>query len=252
MTVASSNISIHAKGVHFKYPNVKHSTLKNITTSITPNAINGLIGPNGAGKSTLINLFCGLLLPTSGQIHYNNSLQPSINKNIKSKIGFVPQYDGLFDTLTLRQNITYFGRLYGIKKEVLNARMFTLSESVNLTSQLDKQLKHYSGGMNRRANIITSLIHNPELVIFDEPTSGVDAQSRQLIQRMIHDLKADGKTILYTSHLLLEAEKLCDSVIIIDQGEIILQGATDQVKSEVGSNTLEEAFFVLTGNQIRD
>lgn len=233
-----------------RYAGQSSPAVDDISLNLKGGAINGLLGPNGAGKTTLILMICGLLMPDKGEI--GRPKNGKIQGLDRRKIGFVPQQDGLFGELTLRENLEYFGGLYCIPKDKLKQNIDQLSSYIQLTHHLDKKIKHFSGGMNRRANILASLLHNPEDIIFDEPTAGVDVQSRALIHQLIRDLKNEGKTILYTSHLLAEAEELCTDIYIMDRGTLILAGQPQQLLKEHGKAGLDELFLSLTGKQVRD
>lgn len=242
---------IFVTNVTHKYKNQLDPALSDISISIRNQHINGLLGPNGAGKTTLIHIICGLIQPTFGSIEYGE-LKGIEFSHIKNKIGFVPQQDGLFADLTLHENLMYYGGLYSLSGAALKEKIIYYSKYLQLDNQLHKLLKHFSGGMNRRANIIAALLHEPDFVIFDEPTAGVDIQSRALIHEVINDLKNNGKTILYTSHLLSEAEMLCDHIVIMDHGKIMLDGSPESLLKAHNSNSLEQLFLSLTGNKVRD
>src|SRR5690606_32540292 len=220
---------------------------------VATHSITGLLGPNGAGKTTCINILCGLLKPDAGKVNILG-FDVNIHKNlIREKIGVVPQQIALFDNLSAYENFLYIGRLYGLPdKKILN-RSEMLLEKLGLVKHARKRIGSYSGGMKRRANMIASLLHEPELLILDEPTAGVDVQSRALIHSFLkeyHDLK---KTILYTSHHLDEAEHLCEHVIIIDEGKNIITGAPkDLVGMTTDACKLEDVFLHFTGHSVRD
>lgn len=241
---------VKVTNVSHRYRNQTEHALSGISLSIISGQINGLLGPNGAGKTTLIHIICGLIIPTSGQVELSGN-DSSIGIQ-KEKVGFVPQQDGLFADLTLRENLNYYGGLYCMKKSVIKERIEYFTQYLQLENHLNKQLKHFSGGMNRRANIIAALMHDPEFVIFDEPTAGVDIQSRALIHEVIKDLKEKSKTILYTSHLLSEAQDLCDQIYIMDHGELMLGGSPEELLKENNALSLEQLFLSLTGHQVRD
>lgn len=241
-------ITIHH--VTKRYSGQPAAAVDNINLTFEGGAINGLLGPNGAGKTTLILMICGLMPPDKGQI---GRMKNGILQNLdKRKIGFVPQQDGLFGELTLQENLEYFGGLYCLSRKELKTNIERLSSYLQLSNHLGKKIKYFSGGMNRRANILASLLHDPEDIIFDEPTAGVDVQSRALIHRLIMDLKEAGKTILYTSHLLAEAEELCTEIYIMDHGKLILSGKPKNLLRQHGKAGLDELFLSLTGKQVRD
>lgn len=212
--------------------------------------ITGLLGPNGAGKTTSIHLLCGILVPTHGQLLFNREIVNN-RDSFRSKVGFIPQYDGLFGELTLKENLVYFGSLHLLQREKLISAINFWAEKLQLEKHLNKRIKYFSGGMNRRSNIIAGLLHEPEVIILDEPTSGVDIQSRKIIHDIIHELKNKGKTIIYTSHLLNEAEDLCDSFYIMDNGTVVYTDRMETINAN-GTINLQELFISLTGQLARD
>ena len=243
-----AEVALALEGVDFDYGT--EFRLKDISFVAHSAEVTGLLGPNGAGKTTSIHLLCGLLQPTAGKLLYYGREVVDINA-FRSKVGFIPQYDGLFPELTLRENLTYYGKLHLLDNQRIKNSIHFWTEKIQLAKHLDKRLKLFSGGMNRRANLIAGLMHDPEIIILDEPTSGVDIQSRKIIHDIISELKFSQKTIIYTSHLLNEAQDLCDSFYIIDNGQIIYYDNMATVRdSEFGS--LQELFISLTGKAARD
>ena len=243
--------ALSLENISFSHKGELLFSIRNFNLLVPENKIFGLLGPNGAGKTTLIHIMCGLLPIQSGTIKINDApIQTA--KEFKKYIGLVPQYNGLFNELTLREKLSYFGKLHLLKKDTIHDRIELLYHALSLEHHLDKQIKFYSGGMNRRANIICGLIHDPELVILDEPTSGVDIHSRHIIHDLIADLKTGGKTIIYTSHLLDEAEKLCDTFCLIDNGSIIYSGDMKTIDKTTHFGSLQEMIISLTGKEVRD
>lgn len=227
--------------------------LDGLSLSVQKNHIVGLLGPNGAGKTTSINVLCGLVLPDSGsaRIHGKDCTKNSFF--IKKMLGVVPQQIAMFSNLTAWENFYYIGRLYGISDRKIKDRAGHLLERLGLDKHADKRIGRYSGGMKRRANIIASLLHQPDVVILDEPTAGVDVQSRAMILEFLQEYRKQDKTILYTSHLLEEAEQLCDEVVIVDEGKFILSGAPKElIKSTPECKRLEDVFLHYTGHSVRD
>jgi ABC-2 type transport system ATP-binding protein len=181
----------------------------------------GLLGPNGAGKSTTIALLAGLLVPDSGEVQLEGSPIAGETDPRKRKLGLVPQELALYEDLTARRNLEFFGRLQGLVGANLRR---AVDESLQLVGLLDRagdQVKQFSGGMKRRLNLSVALLHDPELLLLDEPTVGVDPQSRNAIFDNIEQLRQRGKTILYTTHYMEEVERLCDRVIIVDYGRVV-------------------------------
>lgn len=241
---------IQLEHITHRYKDQSEDAVSDLSLLIEKSKINGLLGPNGAGKTTLIHIICGLIDPLKGKVIAQ--VENRFIADLKKRIGFVPQQDGLFADLTLAENLNYFGGLYSLSKKTIRENSSFFTEYLHLTDHLNKQIKHFSGGMNRRANIIAGLLHDPDMIIFDEPTAGVDIQSRALIHEVIKDLRQKNKTILYTSHLLSEAQELCDVLSIMDHGHLLLSGTPDQLLKDHNASDLEHLFLSLTGHKVRD
>jgi len=212
----------------------------------------GLLGPNGAGKTTIINVLCGLLEPTSGSASvggYNAQKEP---EKVKELIGVCTQETAVFPYLTGRENVQLFGNLYAMPKEALKRNTDELLEKISLTEDADRRVGKYSGGMRRRVNLIMALVHDPEIAFLDEPSVGMDPQSRRAVWDFIRGLKQKGRTVILTTHYMDEAEELCDRVGIIDHGKLIALGSPGQLKDKFGVRNLEEVFIQLTGRRIRE
>lgn len=186
----------------------------------------GLLGPNGAGKSTTINMIVGILPPDAGAIELDGIGGAGSNEG-KRKIGVAPQSLSLYEQLSAEENLKFFGKLYGLSGKILRDRVAWSLDLAGLTDRKSGRVATYSGGMKRRLNIACALVHDPTLVMLDEPTVGVDPQSRNYIFDAIERLKAEGRTILYTTHYMEEAERLCDRVAIMDKGEILALDTVD-------------------------
>ena len=210
-----------------------------ISLSIQTGEAFGLLGPNGAGKTTTINLLVGLLAPDEGEIKFDQNEALS-DRDRKQLLGVCPQAIALYEDLTAYENLKVMGKLYGLSGGVLQERIAFCLELVGLTNRKDSRVKTYSGGMKRRLNLACSLIHEPQLILLDEPTVGVDPQSRNLIFDNIEQLKKSGRTIIYTTHYMEEAERLCDRVAIIDQGKILALDTVDALINKYGGDSLLE------------
>lgn len=202
------------------------------TTSFTINKgeVFGLLGPNGAGKSTTLNLICGLLQPDSGEILINGNQVVEGDGSYKKSIGTVPQEIALYDEFSGYDNLLFWGRLYGIPKSELKNKTDEVLKMIGLYDRRKELVKNYSGGMKRRINIAASLLHDPLVLLLDEPTVGVDPQSRNKIFELIEELNQQGITIIYTSHYMEEVERLCNRIAIMDNGKIIAQGTQSQLR----------------------
>ncbi|WP_288295200.1 ABC transporter ATP-binding protein [Granulicatella adiacens] len=212
----------------------RHKVLQNVSFEIMKGELFGLLGPNGAGKSTLIDILTGIQPMDSGDILINGKSIKTYKVEIRKHLGLVPQDIALLEELNAVDNLEYFGGLYGLYGAELKAQIEKLLEVAGLTDKRKEKVKNYSGGMKRRLNIAVAMLHNPSILILDEPTVGVDAQSRQYIFDYIQELAAQGTTILYTSHYMEEIEALCDRVFILDLGEEVAYGTKEEVKKLVG------------------
>lgn len=234
----------------------KNTVVDHISLEINKGEIFGLLGPNGAGKSTTMNMICSLLKPTTGEISlfgYDNIKQ--INK-IKEKLGYIPQDLSIHGNLKAWENVELFAALYGLKGRALKEAIDESLEFVGLSDHRNGFAKNFSGGMKRRLNIACALSHKPELLIFDEPTVGIDPQSRNFILEKIKKINRQGTTVIYTSHYMEEVEAICSRIAIMDNGRIIAVGTKEELGSLVSNShdnmSLEEVFLTLTGKKLRD
>jgi ABC-2 type transport system ATP-binding protein len=246
-------IAIQINHISKTYKGSNSPAVDDISLEIPSRARFGLLGPNGAGKTTTINIMCGLLNYNKGNISINGMMLEKKYKKIRRMIGLVPQDIALYDTLTARENLRFIGKMYGLKGKDLKNRIEEYLEMVGLAHTGHKQIRTYSGGMKRRINLVAGILHQPEILILDEPTAGVDVQSRNVILQFLHDLNEKGTTIIYTSHYLEEAEDLCSSIAIIDHGKVIITGETKEIIGSKKEYTdLESVFLHLTGRRLRD
>ena len=192
-----------------------------VSFSVAPGEIIGLLGPNGAGKTTIVSMLCGLVAPESGSITIGGKAIVSDTSPVKGRIGLVPQDLALYQDLSARGNLELFGALYGISGAKLRQRCDEALDLVGLADRARDKPQTFSGGMQRRLNIACALVHDPDILLLDEPTVGVDPQSRNAIFDNLETLKARGKTLVYTTHYMEEAERLCDRVVIIDHGKVV-------------------------------
>jgi ABC-2 type transport system ATP-binding protein len=192
-----------------------------VTFTVETGQTLGLIGPNGAGKSTTVGMICGLVTPDAGEVRLDGVLLGRGNNAAKRRLGLVPQDLALYDDLSASENLKLFGALYGLKGAVLKSRCHDVLKLVNLEDRAADKPATFSGGMKRRLNIAASLLHDPQLLILDEPTVGVDPQSRNAIFDSLETLRAQGRSLIYTSHYMEEVERLADHIVVIDHGKLI-------------------------------
>lgn len=219
------NNVLHLESVSKRY--TTHTAVDHISLSVGAGEFYGLLGPNGAGKTTTITMVSGILPPDTGVIHVSGLPVYGASSVVRRHMGIVPQEIALYDELSAFDNLVFWGSLYGVTGHAAHQRARQLLEWVGLSDRMRHAVKTYSGGMKRRVNIAASLMHDPALIIMDEPTVGIDPQSRNKIYELLEDLHAQGKSILYTTHYMEEAERMCDRIGIIDKGRIIAEGSLD-------------------------
>ncbi|WP_455716041.1 ABC transporter ATP-binding protein [Anaerosporobacter sp.] len=229
--------------------------LKGISFRVQKGDVIGLLGPNGAGKSTLVKIIAGIEKADQGMVlcHGENIVKDSIN--FKKSLGVVPQDIALYEDLSAYENVKFFGSLYGYKGGELRKRMEEVLTFVGLWDRRKECTSKFSGGMKRRLNIACSVVHSPEILIMDEPTVGIDPQSRKYIMQLIRTLQERGTTVIYISHYIEEIEELCNRVIIMDYGQILVDDEKDIVKNKYhnkAGESLESIFLTLTGTDLRD
>lgn len=237
-----------------KYNN--KAVVDSLNIEIRKGEIFGLLGPNGAGKSTTMNMICSIVRPTVGSIELLGKNPWKQKKEVIHKIGYVPQELAIHGNLKAWENVELFTSLYGIKGAKLRKAVDESLEYVGLLDKKQEFAKNFSGGMKRRLNIACAIGHDPKLLIFDEPTVGIDPQSRNFILDKIKESNQKGATVIYTSHYMEEVEAICTRIAIMDNGKIIACGTSEELKKLVtdgGENiTLEEVFLTLTGKKLRD
>ena len=213
----------------------------------------GLLGPNGAGKSTTVSMIAGLIAPASGAVLVDGDPLRGDTDPAKRRIGLVPQDLALYDELRARDNLRFFGALYGLDGAALERAVAAALELVGLADRARDRVETFSGGMKRRLNLAASLLHDPDILLLDEPTVGVDPQSRAAIFENLEALKRRGKALLYTTHYMEEAERLADRIVVIDRGAVIAADTLEALHAaHPAARTLEDVFLSLTGRRLRD
>jgi len=253
MTIVASDMILTTSHLCKVYLGTSTPAISDLTLNIARGTIFGLLGPNGAGKTTTISILCTLLRPTSGTatICGHDSVREA--EAVRRKIGLVPQDIALYQSLTARENLRYFAQMLQIPKQRINARISASLEFVGLLECADQRIATYSGGMKRRANLAVGILHQPDILFLDEPTVGIDPQSRHLILERLGELNRTGMTIIYTTHSMEEAAQMCDEVAIVDSGHVIASGEPSRlVDGAADCKNLEELFLALTGKQLRD
>ncbi|RDW21105.1 ABC transporter ATP-binding protein [Oceanobacillus arenosus] len=222
----------------------KHEVLKNINLEINEGEIFGLLGPSGAGKSTLVKELAGLDVPTSGENYLFQEKMPSLK--LMERVGYMAQADALYEDLTANENLQFFASLYGLKGKKQKQRISEVMQIVNLREHLHKPVRNYSGGMKRRLSLAIALLHEPEMLILDEPTVGIDPVLRKSIWEAFYELNHKGTTIIVTTHVMDEAEK-CGRLGLMRDGMMIAVGTPEELKKETNAKTIEDAFLIYGG-----
>ena len=230
------------------------TALAGVSFAIRRGQIIGLLGPNGAGKTTLLRILTTVIDPDSGDIAVGGHSVVESPAAVRSQLGVCPQELAVYLDLTGRENVEFFARLGGLDRRAARAKALSCLELVGLADRSDSRAGGYSGGMKRRLNIAIALATSPQLLLLDEPTAGVDPQSRNRIFDLIEELNAAGTTVVYTTHYMEEADRLCDYIVIMDHGLVLKQGTPRELKSDLGdpaSVSLEDVFLSLTGRSLR-
>jgi ABC-2 type transport system ATP-binding protein len=238
------------EAIHLRKSFGKLVAVDDVSLTIEQGQTLGLLGPNGAGKTTTVSMLCGLITPDRGEVRIAGRKLSGDTDPGKRKIGLVPQDLALYEELSARDNLQFFGALYGLSGADLTRALTSALELVGLADRAKDRVKVFSGGMKRRLNLAAGLLHDPDILLLDEPTVGVDPQSRNAIFDNLEHLKRQGKALLYTTHYMEEAQRLADRIVIIDNGRVI---ANDTVAGLTrGGDTLETVFLTLTGRSLRD
>jgi ABC-2 type transport system ATP-binding protein len=230
--IMNTHYAIEINDLHKYYDDIQ--AVKGVSLEIEAGSVFSLLGPNGAGKSTTISVISGLLHPTKGDAEILGHSIIKTPLQAKVNIGVVPQEIALYEDLTAQENLNFWGRMYGLSSAELTRRVDAILEMTELTERQKDKVEKYSGGMKRRLNIGIALLHKPKIVIMDEPTVGIDPQSRRKILDSVKALNREGMTVLYTTHYMEEAQELSDKIAIMDQGEVIAQGTHEELVRIVG------------------
>ncbi len=242
-----------AGGLFYSYPGNVTPAINGVSFSLERGELCGLIGPNGAGKTTLLSILTTLLAPQRGSLFFSGIDVLRNPAGVRRKIGFVPQDLALYDRLSGLENIRYFGRMYGLGGRLLAEKAKYYLDMFGLYENRARLVATYSGGMKRRINLIIGLLHDPELLFLDEPTVGIDAQSRHLILEKLAALNDEQMAMVYTSHYLEEVQTLCRRVVIIDGGRVIAEDTPQNLIAQAdGCDSLAEIFLQKTGEQLRE
>lgn len=222
----------------------QRQALSELSLKLPPGEIYGLLGPNGAGKTTALNMLCGLMQPDSGEILLKG--QP-VSDDTKMLVGVMPQQNLLYQSLTCAETLFFLARIYGLKKKTMATRVHSCLSAVNLADRADTVVGTLSGGMQRRLSLAAAIIHRPKLVVLDEPSTGLDIEARYEVWELIRKLKQQGVTVLLTTHLLDEVERLCDRIGIIKQGRLLAEGTLEDLRKRIPA---EEVVVIDTDDEL--
>lgn len=224
--------------------------LKDINLEVHPGQVIGYIGPNGAGKSTTVKILCGLLTDFEGEVRIKGLDLKKQTVEVKKIIGYVPEQAELYDVLTPREYLGFIGSLYNLEEHICTERISRFMHAFGLSEHLDQRMDSFSKGMRQKVLIASGLLHNPDIIILDEPLSGLDANSVIVIKNLISKLAKEGKTIFYCSHMMDVVEKVSDRIVLIDEGRVIADGSFEQLRSQQGDASLEQIFASLTNRSL--
>ena len=242
--------AIETHGLTKKFNNF--TAVDNVDLSVHRGEIYGFLGPNGAGKSTTIRMLCTLLAPTSGSAVVDGYDIVKQGDDVRKRIGLVSEKMIMYPRLTALENLMFFGRLYRIDRDTLRKRSEDLLELVKLTPFKDKLVGGFSSGMRQRVNVIRAILHDPDILFLDEPTTALDPQSTRFVRDLVKELRQRGHTIVLTTHIMEEADELSDRVCIIDHGKVMAVNTPAGFKERYNTNSLLEVFLELTGRELRD
>lgn len=246
------NAAINIEELAFRYPDQHNPVFEHLNLEVAQGERFGLFGPNGAGKTTLMNCMTGLLPYRAGGIALLGNRVLPHKKTFTHLFGFVPQDFSFYQELSPKENMEFFGAWYGLRKPAIKRRTTELMEVLGLAEVARKPVQQFSGGMKRRVNLAIAVMHEPKILFLDEPTVGVDVQTRHAMIAYLKQLNEQGTTLVYTSHQLAEAEDLCNKIALFDQGKIIANGSLQDLLNHNGEEHLEGLFIKLTGRDYRD
>jgi ABC-2 type transport system ATP-binding protein len=251
--MSAGNLLLEVRSLRYAYPH--RPSVQDASFAIFEGENFGFIGPNGAGKTTTISCISGLLAGWDGEMRFQGEpFAPAQNLEDRRKLGVVPQNLAVYENLSARENLEFFGRLNGFRGPRLRDVVNHALQLAGLVERANDRVREYSGGMKRRLNLAVGVIHRPQLLLLDEPTVGVDAQSRNQIFEALCELRRAGHTLLYTTHYMEEAQRLCDRVAIMNDGRVIALGTPQELAASAGlpAGNLEDVFLKLTGRSLRD
>lgn len=238
---------IEVKDLHKAFGTVK--AVEGVTFTARDGQITGLLGPNGAGKTTTLRMLYTLMKPDRGQVLVDGIDAAADPLAVRRRLGVLPDARGLYKRLTARENIDYFARLQGLPEDELRTRREALIGALEMADIADRRTEGFSQGQRVKTAIARALIHDPRNVILDEPTNGLDVMATRALREFMHNLKAEGRCVLFSSHIMQEVGALCDRIVVIARGRVVADATPDELRAQTGESNLEEAFVKLIGSE---
>jgi len=220
-----------------------------VTFEARDGEITGLLGPNGAGKTTTLRMLYTLMSPDEGRVLVDGLDPVAQPGDVRRRLGVLPDARGLYKRLTARENVAYFGRLHGIDEDEIRARIERLNLALGMQDFIDRRTEGFSQGQRTKTAIARALVHDPRNVLLDEPTNGLDVMTTRALRRFLGQLKAEGRCVLFSSHIMQEVAALCDRIVVIAHGRVVAQGTSDQLRAQTGRDNLEDAFVQVIGSE---
>ena len=220
-----------------------------VTFEARDGEITGLLGPNGAGKTTTLRMLYTLMSPDEGRVLVDGLDPVAQPGDVRRRLGVLPDARGLYKRLTARENVAYFGRLHGIGEDEIRARTERLNLALGMQDFIDRRTEGFSQGQRTKTAIARALVHDPRNVLLDEPTNGLDVMTTRALRRFLAQLKAEGRCVLFSSHIMQEVAALCDRIVVIAHGRVVAQGTSDQLRAQTGRDNLEDAFVQVIGSE---
>lgn len=235
---------IEAKGLSKRFGEIVAAS--DVSLRAEDGRVTALLGPNGAGKSTTLRMLCGVLEPTEGDAHIDGISVTSDAAEARQHIGALPHNAGLYDRLTARENVRYFGELHGLSRADLRSRIDTLAEQLDMGEIIDRRVQGFSQGQRVKTALARALVHDPRNVLLDEPTNGLDVMATRAVREIVTSLRDEGRAVLFSSHVMQEVSSLCDHIVIIAGGQVRFDGEPDALLSQAGTSSLEDAFVAVS------
>jgi sodium transport system ATP-binding protein len=236
---------ISVENLHKRFGAVR--AVDGVTFTARDGAVTGLLGPNGAGKTTTLRMLYALMRPDEGRILVDGVDAVAEPQNAQARLGVLPDVSGLYPRLTPREHIEYYGQLHGLGRETLQSRMQTLMKTLDMGEIANRRTQGFSHGERTKVALARALVHDPRNVLLDEPTNGLDVMSTRAVRDIIRRLRADGRCVLFSSHVMQEVSALCDSIIVIARGKVVAMGTPAELRAQTGHDNLEDAFVALAG-----